>query len=262
MFCLRLASLAFFVFFCSACQGESTLQNPVTLTLTLSHLLKDPDPDVRQTAALSLGKIAHPSGIPGLKEALKDHDARVREYSAWAIGEIGELVDDATIIGVVATLGDLEPSVQRASALALGRLPPNQSVIDALGEALSVGRVSSRQATVDALMHLASPRAYPSLVEVLQDPDPAVRQGAVAALGEWGDPQVLPDLRKRLLYDSAEGVRTEAAFRLGKLGGKEDLSVLQKAADRDPTAMVHLWSVWAIEHITEDTSTPPQPGAP
>lgn len=251
MFCLRLAILSLSFLVGSACQGESTLQDPVTLTSLLNHLLKDPDPGVRQTAALSLGKIAHPSGLPGLKAALKDSDSRVREYSAWAIGMIRESVDDATMIGVVSTLGDQEPAVQRASALALGRLSPNDSVVDVLGEALSIGRVSSRQATVDALMHLASPRAYPALVDVLQDPDPAVRQGAVAALGEWGDAQVLPELRKRLLYDSSEGVRAEAAYRLGKIGGKEDLPTLQKAADRDPTALVHLWTVWAIGNITE-----------
>lgn len=252
MLCLRLTLLAVTVLVCPACEAESTLQNPVTLTATLSHLLKDPDPGVRQTAALSLGKIAHPSGLPALVIALQDSDPLVREYSAWAIGEIGESVNDDATIGLLAALGDKEPAVKHASAQALGQIGPKKSVIDVLAQALSVGTVASRQATVEALMQLESSRAYPALLSVLQDPDPAVRQGAVAALGELGNVQALPKLRKRLLYDSDVGVRTEAAYRIGKLGGKKDLAALQKAADRDSTALVHLWAVWAMRYINDE----------
>ena len=50
-------------------------------------LLQDPHPDVRRTAALSLGKIAESTSIPALVRSLNnDTDAQVREYSAWAIG--------------------------------------------------------------------------------------------------------------------------------------------------------------------------------
>ncbi len=249
--CLRLTLLALSIFVCPACEAESTLQDPVTLTATLGHLLKDPDPSVRQTAALSLGKIAHPSGLQALVIALKDSDPLVREYSTWAIGEIGEGVNDDATIGLVAGLVDKELAVKHASAQALGKIGPKDSVIDVLAQALSVGTVASRQATVEALMQLESARAYPALLDVLQDPDPAVRQGAVAALGELADVRALPKLRKRLLYDSDAGVRTEAAYRIGKFGGKKDLATLQKAADRDSTALVHLWAVWAMENIND-----------
>ena len=172
MSCLRLTVLAVGILCLAACQGESTHLDPITVTSRLVHLLEDSDPDVRRTAALSLGKIGHPAGLPNLRGALKDPDAQVREYSLWAISQIGESVDLLTTIGVVATLADPETAVQQASAETLGFLPLQDSIIDVLGEALSVGRVSSRQATVSALMNLASPRSYPALVEILQDPDP------------------------------------------------------------------------------------------
>lgn len=253
--CLRLTLLAISILVCPACEAEAPLQDPVALTSILSHLLGDPDPSVRQTAALSLGKIAHGSGLPALVIALKDSDPLVREYSAWAIGEIGEAVNDNATIALVSALVDKVPAVKHAAAQALGKVEPKESIIDVLAEALSVGTVSSRQATVEALMQLESHRAYPALVGVLQDPDPLVRQGAVAALGELGDTHALPELRKRLLYDSDVGVRTEAAYRIGKLGGKQDLATLQKAAERDPTAFIHLWAMWAIKNITDEPAT-------
>ena len=256
MSCLRLTLLALTSLLWAACEAESPVQHPVTLTATLMSLLEDPDPSVRQTAALSLGKIAHASGLEGLVVSLKkDPDPLVREYSAWAIGEIGEGVGDQATIGLVAALGDEVPKVKHASAQALGKIGPKESVIEVLAQALSVGKVASRQAIVEALIYLESAKGYSSLIGVLQDPDPAVRQGAVAALGELGEVQALPELRKRLLYDSDVGVRTEAAYRIGKFGGKEDLASLQRAADRDSTALVHLWAVWAIENITDEPAT-------
>ena len=250
--CFRLMLLAFSMVTMGACEMESTPVSPANLTSTLTALLTDPDTGVRRTAALSLGKIAHPSGLEALVTALKDPDPEVREYSAWAIGEIGEEVGDSAVIGLIAALGDEVPDVKHASAQALGKVGPKESVIQVLAEALSVGQASSRKATVEALMHVSSPKSYPALLGVLQDPDPGVRQGAVAAIGELADTQALPELRKRLLYDPDDGVRAEAAYRLGKLGGKEDLPTLQRAADRDATALVHLWAVWAIEHITNE----------
>ena len=56
--------------------------------------------------------------------------------------------------------------------------------------------------------------------------------------------------RKVLLNDPDEGVRTEAAYRLGILGSKNDVPVLKKAITNDPTPNVHLWATWALKAIT------------
>ena len=81
------------------------------------------------------------------------------------------------------------------------------------------------RAAVEALTQLEAKSAYPILRGALTDPDPAVRQGALAALGELGDRRVLPDFQQRLLLDADPGVRTEAAYRLGKLGDAQELEV-------------------------------------
>lgn len=232
-----------------ACQSEANRNDPLIVTARLIDLLKDPDVDTRRTAALSLGKIAHPSSEKALVEALNDPDSQVREYSAWALGQLGDVVDNSTAQALVGALGDEEAPVKMAVAKALGRIGTRQSVVELLNEAILVGTTASRRYAVDGLTHLEGKSTYSTLLVALDDPDARVRQGALAGLGELGNPKAVPVLKKRLLEDTDMGVRAEAAYRLGKLGSRKDLAVLQRAADTDPDPFVHLWAIWAMENI-------------
>jgi len=244
------------------CQPDSKHNDPLSLTATLVELLHDSSPDVRRTAALSLGKIGHSAGTQGLVQALSDSDPLVREYSAWALGQIGEEVNTDAAMALVSALGDEHLTVKDSAAKALGNVGLRQPMIPLLLEGLTVGEVKSRRAVVQALMQLEGKEAYSSLLAALKDSDADVRQGAIAALGELGDRQVLPSLRKILLADRSVGVRTEAAYRIGKLGDQADLTSLQKAAKEDTTAIVHLWTTWAIENISPDSEAPDSENAP
>lgn len=231
------------------CQADSTRNDPLTVTAKLVALLQDPSPDVRRTAALSLGKIGHSAGTQGVVRALSDSDPLVRQFSAWALGQIGEGLSTDAAIAVASALSDDHPAVKKAAAKALGNIGIREPMVPLLIEGLTVGEVHSRRAVVDALMHLEGKGAYSVLVGAVDDPDPQVRQGAIAALGELGDRQALPKFRKHLLRDPSVGVRTEAAYRLGKLGDEADIPSLRKAAKQDTSPIVHLWAMWAIDNI-------------
>ena len=236
----------------AGCQVEAPVGDPRTVTARLIILLQDPSPDVRRTAALSLGKIGHATAATGLVQALSDPDPDVREYSAWALGQIGEDVNDTAAVRLAGALGDDHPSVKQAAALALGQIGPRSPVIAVLTQALAVGGRGSRRAVVDAFAQLEAKEAVPALREALTDPDPVVRQGALAALGELGDRRVLPDFRERLLFDISPRVRTEAAYRLGKLGDPGDhaeLQTLDEAARHDTSPGVRSWAGWARAFI-------------
>ena len=56
-----------------------------------------------------------------------------------------------------------------------------------------------------------------------------------------------------VLQDSNVGVRSEAAFRLGKLGGPADIPALRQARETDPTPDVHFWATWSLAQIDEET---------
>lgn len=233
------------------CQAEAPVGNPQTVTARLVTLLQDPSPDVRRTAALSLGKIGHSTATTGLFEALSDPDFQVREYSAWALGQIGEDVNDTAAVRLAGALSDEHSSVKRAAALALGKIGLREPVIAILTQVLLVGEQSSRRAAVDALAQLEARSAFPALRKALTDPDPGVRQGALAALGELGDRRALPDFRERLMDDTDLGVRVEAAYRLEKLGDPQDLQFLEEVARNDASPIVRVWADRARANITE-----------
>jgi len=121
-----------------------------------------------------------------------------------------------------------------------------------LTEILAGGTRDSRRVAVEALAQLEAPGTYPALVTALADPDPAVRQGAVAALGELADRRALAEFRRLLLRDADMGVRAEAAYRIGKLGEPGDVTDLQWAATHDADPTVRLWAAWARDAITGD----------
>ena len=244
--------LVFLLMGSAGCQAEAPVGDPKTVTARLIPLLQDPSPDVRRTAALSLGKIGHSTAVTGLVQALADPDPYVCEYSAWALGQIGEDVNDTAAVRLAGALGDDHPSVKHAAALALGKIGPRPPVIAILTQALVVGESSSRRAVVEALTQLEVKEAFLPLRRVLTDPDPAVRQGAVAALGELGDRRALTAFRERLLFDASPGVRTEAAYRLGKLGDHRELQALDEAARDDASPMVRVWADRAKAGIGPD----------
>jgi len=231
------------------CIPESQPGEQETVVPILGQLLEDPNADVRRTAALSLGKIAHPDGIPHLITALRDEDTRVREYSAWALGQMGPDLSGEAVIGLINALGDDVPAVKHAVASALGQVEPDPDRVQLLKEVLAISEVETRKAVIQVLTDFDTPSAYEVILPALKDPDPRVRQSAVSGLGELADRRAVPLLRKRLLKDSDEGVRTEAAYRLGKLGDSADISSLKKAMKSDPSSSVQTWAQWALEQI-------------
>ncbi len=235
----------------TSCSVESRSHDPNSLIPILVELLThDPNPDMRRTAALSLGKVADANGIPALISSLRDEDRLVREYSAWALGQMdNELPQDAAL-ALIATLGDSSKSVKEAAASALDNVVPREDFSNLLGQVLAVSEASTRRAVVQALTELEIPSSYQTFLEAVNDQDPRVRQIAIAGLGELADPRALIVFRKVLLNDPDEGVRTEAAFRIGKLGGQNDVPVLKKAIESDPTPNVHLWASWALKEVT------------
>ena len=83
----------------------------------LVRLLEDDEARVRRRAALAIGRVGLPDGVPPLVGLLDDPDPEVRQMSAFALGLIG----DARARGpLVAALADPSPLVKGSAAEALG----------------------------------------------------------------------------------------------------------------------------------------------
>jgi HEAT repeat protein len=187
----------------------------------LTAVLRDPNPELRRTAAQSLGKIARKEAVPALVEALRDSDAGVRRHAAWALGMIGEDALGPDRSPLAALLFDADPAVRETAAMALGLTGDTQTGIELLLERLQEpGTPSdSKRLAAASLGGMEARSAVTALIRLLSDPDARVRRWAVAALGEIADEQAVKPLGTLLTKDPDPGVRLEAAFRLGKFGG-------------------------------------------
>jgi HEAT repeat protein len=211
---------------------------PAQVIPRLTAVLKDRNPELRRTAAQSLGKIARKEAVPALVEALRDPDAGVRRHAAWALGMIGADALGPDRSPLAALLFDADPGVREAAATALGMTGDTQAGIELLLERLQEpGTLSdSKRLAAASLGGMEARSAVTALIRLLSDPDARVRRWAAAALGEIADEQAVKPLGALLMKDPDPGVRLEAAFRLGKFGGsaaRPVLTVALKDADED-----------------------------
>ena len=93
----------------------------------LIALTTDPEARVRRRAALAIGHVRLPEGIPALTTLLQtDTDAEVRQMGAFAMGLIGD--ESAAPALLTALTSDAEPLIQGRAAEALGMLAHKAAV--------------------------------------------------------------------------------------------------------------------------------------
>lgn len=246
-FLSRLIALGWVYALMAGCYIDVPPSAPVEVSNRLAELLSDPDPDIRRTAAESLGKIGERTASRSLLVALNDQDSRVRAAAARSLGRLGE---GASGIALAGRLADSSEAVRAASALAISEI---ENIATTESESLRLLRHQDpavRMAVTRALAGQDSIRFAAELVGALHDPDAQVRQGVVAVLGETGDGRAVPYLVGLLKTDQSPGVRSEAAFRLGKLGDASVVRELLTVAQADADQTARGWARWAVDQIT------------
>jgi HEAT repeat protein len=237
----------------SIAEGLAQIGRPAVALL--SKAIEDPEPRVRQGAALALGQIRPlPSGISQkLASGLADPNSDVRSAFLTAIGHLGPkavgsveavrglLADGspeirARAIEVLsqsaprdeALLGDLgplvddpEPKVQARAINALRALgPPGQKVLPAVIRRLESPDAEVRLAAVQMVEShgLEAVQAIPSLITLLRDPTPKIRSIAATTLGRFGKAAqpALPSLTT-LLGDEDPAIREAVLSTIGSL---------------------------------------------
>ncbi len=167
--------------------------------------LNDSDPEVRQNAAVALGKAAERGqditpAIPALGNALSDEDKNVRREAVFALKEAAKKGQDITpAIPAFGNASDKGGFVRWLAAEALGEAAENGQditpAVPALGNALSDRDGKIRLRAVEVLKYAAKKGqditpAVPALGNALSDKD--VSEDAAGALvyhyvnnGEW-----------------------------------------------------------------------------
>ena len=218
---------------------SSSREHTVSLLL---ELLRDEAPEMRRTAAESLGKIGDPRALDSILPLKHDPSAMVREASVVAMGRLKPTATDGVVALLTLALEDPDESVRQAAVIAIGEVEPGPRLLQPVVGLLRSSDATIRRAVARALLQIDSSRSVSTLITAGRDADAEVRQGIVAALGEWGGATASPWIRARLAEDPSPGVRAEAAYRLGLLSDPETRAALNKTIARDPDSGVRRWA--------------------
>ncbi|MEU1398380.1 HEAT repeat domain-containing protein [Micromonospora zamorensis] len=182
----------------------------------LVALAADPTPRVRSMVAYSLGRLGSHEATPALQRLLQDPDRHVRENAVEALGSVGGPPAVDTLL-MLAADRDPQLRVQAAKALAKAadsdpRVAPQLTMLARDGEA------AVRAATISGLASADGTPAHQGnlLVELVNDPDPMVRQ-RVAVVVRHVAPDAAPDILHRYTRDPDQALRRLATIELGRL---------------------------------------------
>lgn len=189
----------------------------------------DPAPQVRISAAMSLGFRRDPKGEPALIETTRDSDDLVRAYAASALAYSR---DSAAVTALINLLGDRSAPVRSSAAMALDQ-KADPRVAEALIQRLSDEDATVRRWSAAGLGRSNDPRAIEPLIEKLDDPDDSVRERIAISLGELKAAKAVKRVIM-LLGDSSRNVRIEAATALGQIGSTQAVEpLLALLSDKD-----------------------------
>jgi hypothetical protein len=152
----------------------------------LIHSLDDDDAKVREVSAQAIGNMG-PDALPTLAGMLTHRDKYVRRNAVWAIGKLGPLARPA-LADLCAGLKNSDPRTASGAAQALGNIGADAAeAVPALAEAMRGTNIVLCRLAAKALSQIGSP-ALSTLIAHLQHSDPFVRGESAMAIG-WMGPQ-------------------------------------------------------------------------
>ncbi len=175
--------------------------------------------NVQEAAASILSAIADARVLEGLVAALRSTDWVVRMHAAKALGRIGE----ARAVGaLLPLLQDKVKAVREDVVAALALIGPD--AVGPLLDTLSHEEWLVRLHAVEALGKLRAVDAVDALLHLIfNDPDQAVREDAVRALGAIGDARAVDFL---LVVMKTPGLRPIAIESLGRIADRRAVAAL------------------------------------
>jgi HEAT repeat protein len=220
--------------------------------------LNNPDPGIRASSIIALGKTEDKNAAVHLTRILKNKN-EIDWLRGCAAIALSRIPGEESIPPLIEALQDENLLVSRAAILALGDLK-YQPAIPYLEEILQsqdkkelhaaaitiLGTISGREAAQVLLQALENPdnrvkrnaalalgelhieKAVIPLMNLMKEDDECLRAIAASSLGLIGDKQAVEALIIAL-SDISENVRTIAASSLGYLGDSKSIPLLEKA---------------------------------
>ncbi len=204
--------------------------------------LDDEDWGVREDAAVALGQSGDPRSVQPLIRTLRDSDRAVREAATSSLTALGQ----PAVLSLGFCLQDPNLQVQEASASILATIADDQ-VFEPLLSALLNPNWIVRMSAAKGLARIKDPRSIDTLILLLQDKVPAVRNEAGRAIQAIGEASVPPLLRE--LQDPNWRVRLRAVEALTLLKPQVAVEPLMNLVTNDPDTAVRQDAVRALGNI-------------
>lgn len=200
--------------------GAIHLQHP-TVVKALIQALHHPQNQIREEAAMVLGKIATSETLGALIPALQDADPIVREEAAAALALSG---NPQTLEALIPALQDTDPIVREEAVVALGRMGTT-TALTALIPVLEDQDKRVRKQAIESLGRIGTPAVIQTLIPLLKDNDGDIRGATASALGRIGTVPALQTLMP-LLKDQDWFVREQTAMALSRIGTSQTFKQL------------------------------------
>ncbi len=211
-------------------------------------VLNDKEPLVRYDAARALGEIKHLDSVYTLTTALqKDNSWMVKSGCACALGKIGSDKAIHALKDVLVTDSGVEASwTRKTAAWALAKI--GERAAEALVSSLSDNERSTRRRASWALIEIGD-AAIPHLIRSLRDTNKYARARSAMVLGWIGNKRTIHSLSWSL-NDKELIVRKSAAWALGKIGGEEAKTALEKTISSEEENEVLEYAKEALQRIS------------
>jgi HEAT repeat protein len=109
------------------------------------------------------------------------------------------------------------PAIKTTIVRALGAVPDDQRVVDALIDGMNDRELQVREAAIQALGALRNAKAVPFLINKLSDGNFSIKMSVIRSLGQIRDPKAIPLLKNIADSDADDLLRNEATSALIKM---------------------------------------------
>jgi cyclophilin family peptidyl-prolyl cis-trans isomerase/HEAT repeat protein len=187
----------------------------------LAALVNDPEREVRETVAFSLGEIGDPASIDPLFILAADADASI---AAEAVEALSKLAPKTPLARYAPLTAEPQSEGVRTRAIRFLFRWGNDDASAIAANALASPAPAIRQAAAYALARRAYPPARERLELLLNDADVLTRAYVASALGRIAAPESVSPLTT-MFTDAHPWVRTNSIVALGRIAAKDHKAI-------------------------------------